>query len=494
MYGLMRLLSVVLCLTLSVWLAVEVPSVAGAAGTVEGDPDPRQERLLSETVQRAEDVDKTTFKGYVAVDNYVDVRQHLRSSSARQELVVFYTSLNVTFDPYFDLYAAWVNEMVQPDKFLVLNLVGIAGKGQEERLQRTEEYFSLLGQEVGPNVLFMVVTHGQIVMNYALLNDILVSNNRPPLNIFVLNHEQPWVADDERRRDNAMLSNSIMSDVYRSMGLVLRNYFYEPLQSSSFYVPLGPQKYSEIVGNTTHSIMQTLKPLSQRTYGCLFAGRFLYVENSFLHAERWAMKGLIDSEQLSCHILWDEAQNLQYSHTVDYEDYMRLMGDTVFVPCPAGNNPETFRHYEALEVGSIPLIVRPSPLSPGDVDGGEAKLARDLDFLHFWEGYPGPILSSWSDAEAVMTALVAVPGALDKLQVKVQDWYKSFKALTQRRIASITRGRMELRPQRPAPASHEYPSMRSVDDGALADRLSRMESDITALMHLTKSIHDATVT
>jgi hypothetical protein len=36
--------------------------------------------------------------------------------------------------------------------------------------------------------------------------------------------------------------------------------------------------------------------------------------------------------------------------------------------------------------------------------------------------------------------------------------------------------------------------MRVVDDGGLADRLLRMESDITALMHLTKSIHNATVT
>ena len=38
--------------------------------------------------------------------------------------------------------------------------------------------------------------------------------------------------------------------------------------------------------------------------------------------------------------------------------YISMLLNTVFVPCPDGVNPETFRFYEALECGCIPLLVR----------------------------------------------------------------------------------------------------------------------------------------
>lgn len=38
--------------------------------------------------------------------------------------------------------------------------------------------------------------------------------------------------------------------------------------------------------------------------------------------------------------------------------YVAILLDSLFVPCPPGNNPETFRLYEALECGCIPLYVK----------------------------------------------------------------------------------------------------------------------------------------
>ena len=419
-----------------------------------------EERLLEEDVDHPRELDSTTFDQYTVVDNYVDLSRYFRKSRARNDLVVFYTSLNVTHDPYFDLYAAWVNEMVAPDLFLVMNMVQIPSLQAGDRLRTTEEYFTLLARDIGPNVLVMVVTHGQIVMNYVLLNNILVANNRSPLNIFILNHEQPWVSDEESRRDNVILMNSMVSAVYGAMGLVLRNYYYEPIAADSVYVPLGPQKYRSIVGNSTHVIMQSIKPISQRQFRCLFAGRFLYIEDSFLHSERWEMKALIESGAMNCMIVWREEMNLKYTHTVDYSSYVDLTADTVFVPCPAGNNPETFRHYEALELGAIPLIV------VGKADGetwtgkkevqdrqngrgeNETKVRRgDINFLEYWEGYPGPLLESWEEAQSVMTALVSTPAVLDKLQRRLQNWYKSFKGLTRQRMALIIQGRMDINAQ-----------------------------------------------
>jgi hypothetical protein len=36
---------------------------------------------------------------------------------------------------------------------------------------------------------------------------------------------------------------------------------------------------------------------------------------------------------------------LEY-HAYPYDDYIAALADTTFVLCPAGNNPETFRHFE----------------------------------------------------------------------------------------------------------------------------------------------------
>ena len=38
--------------------------------------------------------------------------------------------------------------------------------------------------------------------------------------------------------------------------------------------------------------------------------------------------------------------------------YSSMLLNTIFVPCPEGENPETFRFYEALECGCVPLLVR----------------------------------------------------------------------------------------------------------------------------------------
>jgi hypothetical protein len=41
--------------------------------------------------------------------------------------------------------------------------------------------------------------------------------------------------------------------------------------------------------------------------------------------------------------------------------YLELLLDSVFAPCPAGQNAETFRIYEAIECGAVPLVVGPNP-------------------------------------------------------------------------------------------------------------------------------------
>jgi hypothetical protein len=36
----------------------------------------------------------------------------------------------------------------------------------------------------------------------------------------------------------------------------------------------------------------------------------------------------------------------EFKHVVNHDEYLLLLGQTVFMPNPPGNNPETHRHYE----------------------------------------------------------------------------------------------------------------------------------------------------
>ena len=50
------------------------------------------------------------------------------------------------------------------------------------------------------------------------------------------------------------------------------------------------------------------------------------------------------------------------------EQYIELLQNTIFVPCPEGNNVETYRFYEALECGCIPVFTKlPAVLEDSDI-------------------------------------------------------------------------------------------------------------------------------
>ncbi len=79
---------------------------------------------------------------------------------------------------------------------------------------------------------------------------------------------------------------------------------------------------------------------------------------------------------------WESDQKLTRNQ------YVASLLDTIFVPCPPGNNIETFRLYEALECGCIPLYVK----CPGD-EAYVEWLQTELGLL--------PV-SSWEEATALM--------------------------------------------------------------------------------------------
>jgi GR25 family glycosyltransferase involved in LPS biosynthesis len=104
------------------------------------------------------------------------------------------------------------------------------------------------------------------------------------------------------------------------------------------------------------------------------------------------------------------------SHALDSEAYTSALMDTIFVPCPDGVNPETFRFYEALECGCIPLIV------------ATEENAAWVDFIT--EHIQILPLKSWEDAAKFVTHLKQNIEMLEVYRVKVlSSWIEWRKEL-----------------------------------------------------------------
>jgi len=128
----------------------------------------------------------------------------------------------------------------------------------------------------------------------------------------------------------------------------------------------------------------------------------------------------------------------------NYISYLHTLSNVIFALCPAGNNPETFRIYEAMERGAIPVLIRSAEV--------------DIDFIgsEMWSdqasgAYPGPVFDTWDeadrylaewaipthDAEEVMQlAFASRAKQLDALQSDVMSWYKNLKLGTVQSVAN----------------------------------------------------------
>ena len=177
--------------------------------------------------------------------------------------------------------------------------------------------------------------------------------------------------------DAILDSTSALVYYYQLQTSVLRNYFYAPLEETSFYYPVGAPFYGYLLGNLSSEItMLSTNPISNRTSYCHFTGRVVYPKRTKLDQHYNTRAELLDlanqkkigtcvvdviapvNESEGVLLKSNSYAKLDY-HKWTYEEYIAKLVDTGFVLCPEGNNPETFRHYEALEVGAVPLFVRP---------------------------------------------------------------------------------------------------------------------------------------
>ena len=93
------------------------------------------------------------------------------------------------------------------------------------------------------------------------------------------------------------------------------------------------------------------------------------------------------------------------------EQYSALMSDTVFAPCPQGwENLDSFRVYEALEAGCIPIVER----------------RPRYDYFRLLLGeHPMVTIDHWKEAPEAIRVLQRDPLALETRRTACATWWQA---------------------------------------------------------------------
>jgi hypothetical protein len=122
--------------------------------------------------------------------------------------------------------------------------------------------------------------------------------------------------------------------------LVIRNYIRDIKSSKKIItVPLGYVNNRSLKGN--------FKKLSERKYTWSFAGSV----DKLGRNEMLQKLSTIDPNKIKLLSTWKTPTKEEAL------EYTTLLNESKFIPCPKGVNYETFRLYEALEAGCIPICV-----------------------------------------------------------------------------------------------------------------------------------------
>ncbi len=130
---------------------------------------------------------------------------------------------------------------------------------------------------------------------------------------------------------------------------VVRNYLRGDISDSAagriITIPLGPH-YAFNKSAQNSDVVSNNGKLKDRKLIWSFHGTGWFGRKDIL-------EGLSDLAPHSCHITPDWNHSTMTRET----DYVRILSNTRFVPILRGNNVETFRLYEALEAGCVPIYV-----------------------------------------------------------------------------------------------------------------------------------------
>jgi hypothetical protein len=194
-------------------------------------------------------------------------------------------------------------------------------------------------------------------------------------------------------------------DNYQYFAHVIRNYYHTGLNGSGVsHFPLGPCHCSQRAFS---------RAASERKYVWSFAGQLASTRRSLVNC----LKDIIPNR---IHVTGGVRRP---QPPISPDEYLDLLGNSIFVPCGMGNvNLESFRIYEALECGAIPIVER----------------RPWLDYFTLLLGpHPLPSVNCWADAPVLMRNLLSEPRRLNQKQAKIRIWWENLQKGLSQRMARI---------------------------------------------------------
>jgi hypothetical protein len=188
---------------------------------------------------------------------------------------------------------------------------------------------------------------------------------------------------------------------YGAFAYVWRNHLHTGLRGTPVrQIPLPPAALDPI---TADPRPEARRPPSERSHVWSFAGQLKSTRFAMIEAFRRVGGG---HEHVTG--TFDDAEQ-----GVGATAYLDVLAQSVFAPCAMGNvHLESFRVYEALEMGAIPVVER----------------RPWLDYFRELLGdHPLPTVRSWSQAPALVERLRSDPRALDTRQAEIVDWWTGHK-------------------------------------------------------------------
>ena len=187
---------------------------------------------------------------------------------------------------------------------------------------------------------------------------------------------------------------------YSDFDFVLRNHFSRKLEKPGLLqFPLGLPRIPPA--------QRPIVPQSSRRYTWSFCGNRV--------ASRF--------EMLATFAGLEPAYVLPQGQRIPPHEFQEVLAQSKFVPCPMGNVMlETWRAYEALEAGCIPLLER----------------RATLDYYRNLLGdHPIPTFSSWREARRFVSRELQNPRDLDRRQGELLEWWRGAKDAWRRRMAAF---------------------------------------------------------
>ena len=218
-------------------------------------------------------------------------------------------------------------------------------------------------------------------------------------------------------------------------------------RKAAVYLPLGPQ-------HTFRPVNQgEILPLAERRhlFNCIAA-------LSTSKSRRYLNMVLTEADSLR---IWENLKNFTWisgkdniivappkfqnstnrddgnSKYLSAEEYRTTLLQSVFTLCPGGHNPESYRIFEAIEAGSIPIVARDAEYrrhSCGDAFAPIIKSGAPLVFVDDWVMLYNEIRN-----------LVKSPEMLAERQRRLREWYEGFMRGVAARVEDLLDSRLKNR-------------------------------------------------